>query len=68
MDSEVIEVVKEMRDKAKKPFLIISAGGEFAEIHKKGLEMGEINTFSSPFDAAKCLRALADYYLSKKSR
>jgi len=65
LDSEIIEVVTEMRAKQKKPMLIMSAGGNYSEIHKNALEKERINTFDSTFNAAKSLKALADYYLVK---
>jgi len=65
IDSEVIEVVQEIRVKHAKPMLVVSAGGEYSEMHKKALEKEEINTFSSAFNAAKSLKALTEYYLRR---
>jgi acetyl coenzyme A synthetase (ADP forming)-like protein len=63
LDSDIIEGVSEVLTNRKKPVVIVSAGGEFAQMHMKLLEKEGINTFSTPLDAVHALAALTKYYL-----
>lgn len=58
IDEKVVEAVKEVAEKRKKPLVIVSAGGSYSEQQRKRLEQYGFSTFSSPFDAAKSLKAL----------
>ncbi|MBI4043587.1 MAG: CoA-binding protein [Candidatus Diapherotrites archaeon] len=46
----------------KKPVIVLSVGGKYAESHKMALEQSSITTFSSPSESASSLRALYEYY------
>ncbi len=62
LDSDIIDVVKGIREQKKKPMLVVSVGGNYSQVHKTALEKAGVNTFNSPFDAAKTLRALTEYH------
>ncbi|MDZ4256453.1 MAG: CoA-binding protein, partial [archaeon] len=61
LDSDIIEGLSELLTKRKKPVLLLSAGGEFAQMHMKLLEKEGVNTFDDPHQAARALQALTRY-------
>ena len=65
LDSDIIESVQAFKEEIKKPLFVISAGGVYSETHRMALEKANINTFVSPFDAAKSFKALFEYYKNK---
>ncbi len=66
LDSDIVEGMSELLTKRKKPVLVVSAGGEYAQLHMKLLEKEGINTFQEPIDAAKAMHALTYYHHGKK--
>ncbi|MEK6821123.1 MAG: CoA-binding protein, partial [archaeon] len=62
LDSDIIEGLSEHITKRKKPVLIVSAGGEYANMHMKLLEKEGIHTFEEPEDATHALKALIRFY------
>lgn len=66
LDSDIIEGMSELLTKRKKPVLIVSAGGQYAQLHMKLMEKEGINTFEEPIDAANALHALTYYHQVRK--
>lgn len=65
LDSDIIETVQAIKEETGKPLFVISAGGNYSETHRMALEKSNINTFISPFDAAKCFKELFEYYKNR---
>jgi acetyl coenzyme A synthetase (ADP forming)-like protein len=61
INPDIVDAVKEVFEKAKKPIIVISAGGEYTENLKKSLEENNIPTFSYPERAVEAMRALYEY-------
>jgi len=61
LGSEAVEVVSEINDKYKKPLLVVSSGGEYAQLHMRLLEKSGIPTYDTMSDAARSLAGLTFY-------
>ncbi len=59
---DIVDVLTKFHKEAKKPFVVISAGGNFTEIHRQELEARGIPTYTFPENAMKAVKALCDYY------
>jgi acetyl coenzyme A synthetase (ADP forming)-like protein len=64
LDSDIIEGISGLLRNRTKPVLVISVGGEFAQMHMHLLEREGINTFNDPTAAARAMHALT-YYADK---
>lgn len=65
LSEKVDEIVFQLLKERKKPVAILSMGGTFSQKHKKKLTELGMSTFSSPFMAAKALKALTEFALRK---
>ena len=65
LDSDIIEGVSGLLRNRKKPVLVMSVGGEFAQMHMHLLEREGINTFNEPTTAARAMAALSHYAQKK---
>ena len=61
IDSNVISVISEASDLAKKPIVCCAAGGEYSRLHSQLLEEAGVPTFSSLKAAADTLAAITYY-------
>ncbi len=61
LDSDIIEGISGLLRNRKKPVLVVSVGGEFAQMHMHLLEREGINTFNEPNNTARAMAALAHY-------
>lgn len=61
LGSEVVEVVSEINDKYDKPLLVVSSGGEYAQLHMRLLEKSGVPTYETMSDAARSLAGLTFY-------
>jgi acetyltransferase len=55
------EMIEKILKNRKKPVALMTAGGKFAQQHKKHLESHDLSTFASPFVAAEALKALTQF-------
>ena len=65
LDSDIIEGVSGLLRKRKKPVLVMSVGGEFAQMHMHLLEKEGINTFSEPQNISRAMSALTQYGMKR---
>lgn len=68
LDEKIVEDMQKISATKTKPMLFISAGGIFSEKQRQRMEAGGDSTFQSPFDAAKALKTLVQYYSIKEAR
>ena len=64
--TDIIDVIIEFNDMKKKPFVVVSTGGEFTEVLSKSLADNGIVTFTFPEEAVQAVGALVEYYTKKK--
>lgn len=64
--TEIVDVIIEAKQQAKKPICVVSVGGEFTELLKKDMEQQGVPCFSFPLNAANALREFCEYYSAKK--
>lgn len=65
LDSDIIEGVSGLLRNRKKPVLVMSVGGEFAQMHMHLLEREGINTFNEPTTAARAMAGLTHYAMKR---
>ncbi|MEK6862805.1 MAG: CoA-binding protein, partial [Nanoarchaeota archaeon] len=65
IDTSIIDIITEFNDLKKKPIIVISTGGEFADILKKSLEENNVVNYTFPDEAVRAIKALIDYYSKK---
>ncbi|MFH1224574.1 MAG: CoA-binding protein [Candidatus Diapherotrites archaeon] len=65
LEKGIVESVYKVLKNRKKPVVVMSAGGVYSERQRMHLEKKGISTFMSPFDCARALAALVDYYVDK---
>ena len=68
LTAEITDVISSFSEMNKKPVVVIAAGGRFTEVLKKSMEDMGVPTFSYPEKAARALRALHDYSLSRSRK
>ncbi len=66
-DSRVAATIIKYGAESPKPMIVVSPGGDYAEVHNKMMESSGVPVYPSPEDASKALAALIKY-ASYKSR
>ncbi len=61
IESDIIDVLAEMKKKYEKPIIVCATGGEFTMMHRKMLEKNGIPTYDTPERAVAVAKALVDY-------
>jgi acyl-CoA synthetase (NDP forming) len=54
--------VIEANDMKEKPIIVVSAGGEFTDVLKNGLESNNVPNYTFPENAVRAIKHLVDYY------
>ena len=65
IDTSIIDIITEFNDLKKKPIIVVSTGGEFADVLKKSLEENNVVNYTFPDEAVRAIKALIDYYSKK---
>ena len=60
-DSRVAAMIIKYGSEGKKPIVVVSPGGNYAEVHNNMMESSGVPVYPSPEDAAKALAALVKY-------
>ncbi|MEM4209266.1 MAG: hypothetical protein QW833_02655, partial [Candidatus Anstonellaceae archaeon] len=55
LDNSIISVLSEAKDKIKKPFIVVSSGGNFTKEQQRILSQNNVAVFSTPSTAIKAL-------------
>ena len=66
IDTGIVTELKKIRQKAKKPILVVTIGSHYTQQRRHELEQAGIITFAYPNVAARGIRALSDYAQFKK--
>jgi len=66
-DSRVAASLIHYNTQMSKPFVVISPGGSYTEVHRNMMESSGVPVYDSPFIAAKALSALIEYARYKRS-
>jgi acetyl coenzyme A synthetase (ADP forming)-like protein len=66
-DSRVAATLMRYGTGSKKPLVVVSAGGDYTQSHKKTIESSGVPVYESPGVAAKALKALIDYSRYRES-
>jgi len=66
-DSRVAASLIHYNTQMSKPFVVISPGGSYTEVHRNMMESSGVPVYSSPFVAAKALSALIEYARYKQA-
>ncbi len=61
VESDIVNIIIDINKRCRKPLIICSTGGEFAELHRRLFEQAGIPVYSSPMRAAKALKALFNH-------
>lgn len=62
---DIINILGEIHKKSKKPIIITSPGGTYAETHRRHLQSLNIPAYNYPDEAVKAIKALCQYYKIK---
>ncbi|NOX71865.1 MAG: CoA-binding protein [Candidatus Micrarchaeota archaeon] len=68
LSDDVVDVIAEAASKKRKPLIVLSAGGGFAEVLKKSIEECGIPTYSYPDKAASALSVLYRFSENNKRK
>ena len=60
--TDILDVVTEANDMAKKPIVVVSTGGEFTDVMRRALEQNNVPCFTFPNGAVKAIKQLVSYY------
>ncbi len=60
-DSRVAATLIHYKSETEKPMVVVSPGGNYAQVHNQMMESSGIPVYASPSTAARSLRALLDY-------
>lgn len=61
IESDIVNVLSEMKKNYEKPIIVCASGGEFTLMHKKMIEKNNIPTYDTPERAVSVARALVEY-------
>ncbi|MCX8163203.1 MAG: acetate--CoA ligase family protein [Candidatus Micrarchaeota archaeon] len=64
LENSIISILQETKNKIKKPFIVVSTGGEFTREQQRQLAQNSIPIFSTPTTAIKALAMARIYNMS----
>jgi acetyl coenzyme A synthetase (ADP forming)-like protein len=58
----IVDVLKELNDKKKKPIITVTTGSKYSEILKQDIEAHGLPCFRFPFNAVRAIKVFLEYY------
>jgi acetyl coenzyme A synthetase (ADP forming)-like protein len=61
LQPDIVEVLAASNDRRKKPILVCTAGGDFADLHTKMIERAGLQVYPSPTSVVRSMATLLEY-------
>jgi len=68
LQPDIVEVLAASNDKRKKPILICTAGGDFADLHTRMIERAGLQVYPSPTRVIRAMATLLEYKKYKEKK